>query len=235
VSRSRCRRPRRPYRDPGRTQQDLPHLQSPYAERDERTANRQTLFPARLLDRRNALIQAPITAQEASTVNVRAALKGQYHGALAMLKQAVERCPDHLWLSGEHPRTVWRVAYHTLFYTDLYMQSGEGDFQPWHRHREESNSLAELPWPPHDMPKVCEPYTKDEVLQYLAIVDGKVDETVDRLDLDAPDCGFWWYDMPKLDHQIMNIRHIQQHAGQLSELEYAAGVDLDWVGRSKQS
>jgi len=37
--------------------------------------------------------------------------------------------------------------------------------------------------------------------------------------------------MPKLDHQIMNIRHIQQHAAQLEErIRSATGVAPDWIG-----
>ena len=31
----------------------------------------------------------------------------------------------------------------------------------------------------------------------------------------------------------MNIRHIQQHVGQLTELSYQAGVDLDWIGQGQ--
>ena len=33
---------------------------------------------------------------------VRAALKTQYHAALAMLRQAIELCPDAIWRSDEH-------------------------------------------------------------------------------------------------------------------------------------
>ncbi len=58
-----------------------------------------------------------------------------------------------------------------------------------------------------------------------------VDAAVDGLDLEAPECGFWWYKLPKLDHQINNIRHIQHHAALLSgRLRQATGTDVEWVG-----
>jgi hypothetical protein len=37
--------------------------------------------------------------------------------------------------------------------------------------------------------------------------------------------------MTKLSHQIMNVRHIQGHVGQLSELLMQRGIDTDWVSR----
>ncbi len=57
--------------------------------------------------------------------------------------------------------------------------------------------------------------------------------TVDHLDLAAGETGFSWYkNMGKLSHQLMNLRHIQGHVGQLSELLMAKGIDTDWVARS---
>jgi len=38
--------------------------------------------------------------------------------------------------------------------------------------------------------------------------------------------------MSKLSHQIMNLRHIQGHVGQLSELLMAKGIDTDWTAKS---
>lgn len=160
-------------------------------------------------------------------MDVRQALKGQYHAALAMLKQCIERCPDDLWTAGDRPRSFWRTAYHALFFTHLYLQPSEADFVPWELHRDGYQDIWPDEWPDDKRPV---PYSKDELLQYWSQCDGMVDPVVDKLDLDSPTTGFHWYDMPKLDHQIMNIRHIQGHVGQLSELLMAAGVDTDWVG-----
>lgn len=165
-------------------------------------------------------------------MNIQNALKSQYHAALAMLRETIQRCPDNLWTAGQEPRPFWRIAYHALFYTHLYLQPNEAAFQPWEKSREECQFLDRLPWHPHDMPKTFPPYSQQEILEYWRLCDAIVDESVDRLDLASQECGFPWYSMPKLDHQIMNIRHVQQHTGQLSEILNQAGVDTDWIGTS---
>jgi hypothetical protein len=165
-------------------------------------------------------------------MNVQAALKTQYHAALAMLKATIDQCPDELWAGGNHPVAFWRVAYHTLFFTHLYLQPDEASFRPWEHHREEGQFLGPLPWPPHRQPKVGPPYTKAQILEYWGVCDAMVDGAVDALDLSAPQCGFPWYNLPKLDHQINNIRHIQHHAALLAgRLRQTAGTDIQWVGR----
>ena len=40
-------------------------------------------------------------------------------------------------------------------------------------------------------------------------------DALNTLDLTHPESGYSWYTMPKLEHQIVNIRHIQHHAAQL--------------------
>lgn len=161
-------------------------------------------------------------------MNIKAALNGQYHGALAMLKQAIEDCPDDLWNGGPYAVPFWRVAYHTLYFTHLYLQPNLEAFQPWAHHREDYH---DLPWPPGSGPTIADPYTKQQLLDYWQICDSMIDAAVDRLDLDAPDCGIPWHKgMPKLDHQLHNIRHIQHHTAFLSaRLRTANGTEVRWV------
>ncbi|HET6382928.1 MAG TPA: DinB family protein [Armatimonadota bacterium] len=163
-------------------------------------------------------------------MDIRAALKSQYHAALAMLPQAIDRSPDEIWTAGDHPRTFWRIAYHALFYTVFYLQPDVDAFRAWEKVRLGGNTLSGIPWPPHDEPRDSPPYTKQEMLDYWQLCDTMIDEAVDRLDLDSPECGFPWYHMPKLDHQMMNIRHIQQHVGQLAERLCPTDTDPEWVG-----
>lgn len=57
-----------------------------------------------------------------------------------------------------------------------------------------------------------------------------VAQKLDEMDLAAAKCGFWWYRMGKLEHQIVNIRHIQHHAAILSaRLRTEVGVGVKWV------
>ncbi len=166
-------------------------------------------------------------------MDLRVAIKSQYHAGLEMLRQAIDRCPDELWTAGGHPSQYWQIAYHALFFTHLYLQPDEKAFRPWEHHREEHQFLEHVPWPPHHPPRLGQPYTKAEVLEYWQVCDGMIDAGVDRLDLDAPQCGFWWYDLPKLDHQLMNTRHIQHHAGQLDDRLRLARGEIGWVGGKK--
>jgi hypothetical protein len=168
--------------------------------------------------------------------NLRTILKSQYRAALAMLGQALERCPDDLWAHDSHPNPFWHVAYHALFYTHLYLQPGEADFRPWGKHRNEYQFLGPLPWPPHRLPNIGEPYSKAEIQEYLGICDGMIGAAVDRLDLQAPQCGFWWYSVSKLEHQLVSIRHLQHHTAQLADrLRARAGIGIDWVGGKSEA
>lgn len=161
-------------------------------------------------------------------MDIRAALKCQYHGALAMLKHAIELCPDAMWNDAVYPTPYWQVAYHTLYFTHLYLQPNLESFTPWERHRGEHH---DLPWPAGSGPKINDPYTKADLLEYWAICDGMVDGCVDRLDLDADDCGMPWHKgMPKLPHQMHNIRHVQHHTALLAgRLRLANVAEVPWV------
>jgi hypothetical protein len=157
---------------------------------------------------------------------LRSALKSQYRAALAMLRAAIRQCPDGLWTSGAgHANPFWRIAYHTLYYTDLYLQPNNRAFRPWEHHR---RGIQHMDSP---VPKTGRPYTKAEVLTYWNICESLVDHAVDALDLTSAQSGFSWYKIPKIEHQLVNIRHIQYHQAQLADrLRAATGTGVDWAG-----
>jgi hypothetical protein len=98
-------------------------------------------------------------------MDVRSALKSQYHGALKALREAIEKCPDAMWNDpADGCAPFWRVAYHALFYTHFYLQQDQHAFTPWARHRDEANFLGSLPWENNRPPRPCEPYTRADVL-----------------------------------------------------------------------
>lgn len=178
----------------------------------------------------------PMGTQQSSDRDLRQALKEQYHAGLAMLAECVEKCPESMWREGTHPRAFWRIAFHAAYFTHLYLGQNEECFQPWPGRTEGIHpGLWEPPYPvePYELPEEAEVYGKPEILDYLRFVDGRVDPTVDELDLAAAETGFGWYpNMGKLSHQLMNLRHLQGHVGQLSELLMAKGIDTDWVSRA---
>lgn len=161
---------------------------------------------------------------------VKPALKEQYHAGLAMLRECIVACPEDLWTAGKHPRNFWRIAFHVIRGTHQYLVQTEADFVPWERDIEDAFDLWEDAEPP-----VREAYSQVELLEYLDQVIGMVDETVDGLDLETMDSGFSWYPtVGKLEHQILNIRHLGVHTGQLEELLDARAIDYGWVTRVRR-
>lgn len=161
-------------------------------------------------------------------------LKSQYHAALEMLGEAIELCPEDLWYSREPTNSFWQVAYHALFFTHLYLQPNEAAFRPWERHQSEvqhPDGIAGPPDPASDLPLIPNPYSKAEALAYWRVCSEMVDGAVDALDLESEESGFSWYQVPKLEHQIVNLRHIQHHTAQLADrLRASVDAGVRWVG-----
>lgn len=160
----------------------------------------------------------------------KALIQSQYHATLDMLKEAIRVCPADLWIDPSFTNAFWHVAYHAIFYTHLYLSERLESFVPWSKGRPEYEFLGDkLPWPPHNKPNVGEPYTKDEVLEYMAFCRQQVDAKVAALDLEA-ESGFDWLPFSKLELQFYNIRHTQHHTGQLSErLRTQTDTGINWI------
>ena len=161
---------------------------------------------------------------------IRSALKSQYHASLAMLRAAIRRCPDDLWTSsGRHANPFWRIAYHTLYYTHLYLQPNNWVFRPWEHHQ---RGIQRMRTPL----KTKRLYAKAEVLAYWSICESMVDDAVDALDLNDPQSGFSWYKVPKMEHQIINIRHVQYHQAQLADrLRVSTGAGANWADARRRA
>lgn len=168
---------------------------------------------------------------------VRTMLRSQYHSALGMLREAVELCPEELWYDDGPTNAFWQVAYHALFFAHFYLQPNAAAFRPWSRHQshvQHEDGIAGPPNPESDLPLIPNPYSRAEVMEYWAECSAMVDEGVTALDLWSEDSGFWWYRVPKLEHQMVNIRHIQHHAAQLADrLRSAGDHGVKWIGSSR--
>jgi hypothetical protein len=167
-------------------------------------------------------------------VGLRGILRSQYHAALAMLRESIERCPEELWYSDTRANSFWQIAYHTLFFAHMYLHPTEADFRPWEGHQsrvQHPDGIAGPADPDSSLPLVPNPYSQQEVLAYWSVCARMVDPAVEALDLQSGDSGFSWYRVSKLEHQIVNIRHIQHHAAQLADrLRSSADVGIRWIG-----
>ena len=165
---------------------------------------------------------------------LRTMLKSQYHAALAMLRDAIERCPDDVWFDRKPENACWQLAYHTLFFAHVYLLPNKAAFRPWEGHQADVQHPDGIPGPADPasrLPLIPEPYTRAQALAYWNVCDEMVDGCVDALDLQSPDSGFSWYKIPKLEHQFVSLRHIQHHTAQLADrLRAAAGIGVRWIG-----
>ncbi len=60
----------------------------------------------------------------------RAAIRRQFHAAIDMLGNAIEACPNTVWF-GRERGAFWYLAFHVLFFLDLYLSSeDESRFRP---------------------------------------------------------------------------------------------------------
>ena len=161
-------------------------------------------------------------------------LKSQYGASLAMLRASTEACPDALWYDATPKNAFWQVAYHTLFFMHLYLQPDEQAFRPWPGHQanvQHADGIGGDADPGSALPRIPSPYSKSDVLAYCDFCERMLDDAVECLDLESTTSGFYWYPMSKLEHQLVNIRHVQHHAAQLADrLRAHLGIGVSWVG-----
>lgn len=163
-----------------------------------------------------------------------AIINSQFHAALDMLEQTIQRCPDSLWYDDAPQNRAWHIAYHALFYVHLYLQPTEADFVPWARHRENYNVMGgRLGYPPFTEVVIDQPYSQAELLDYLAFVRSEVDRCTAAMALDGPS-GFGWLPFGKLELQFYSLRHLMMHIGEIADRLGAQGIDVDWRGAKKQ-
>jgi hypothetical protein len=169
---------------------------------------------------------------------MRSILASQYHAALAMLRDPIDRCPEDLWLDTTHRNAFWQIAYHTLFFTHLYMGKDRAAFRSWAEHQadvQQEDGFASDTDDASGRPMIPSPYTKNQVLAYWAFCDAMVDPFVAAVDLRSPESGFYWYTESKLEHQFINIRHIQHHAAQLADrLRATHDLGTPWVSSRRR-
>ena len=84
-----------------------------------------------------------------------------------------------------------------------------------------------IQWPtPHPAPDMS-PYAPEEVLEYVDYCQEQANNFLPKLDFDGPS-GFHWWAFGKRELQIYNLRHLQQHIGELAERLGAQGIEVPW-------
>lgn len=160
--------------------------------------------------------------EESDAVN---SIVSQYRASLAMLRQAIEMCPEYLWLDSNYRNRYWHIAYHTLFYTHLYVNASEAEFTPWEKHQPACRLLGGS----SEKGVIPDPYSKADLLDYHQICCEQVEDKVPKLPLDGSS-GFDWLPFKRLELHFYNIGHLQHHTGQLAErLRTVCDIGVAWV------
>jgi hypothetical protein len=120
----------------------------------------------------------------------------------------------------------WYVAYHTLFWLDLYLSGGvEGFVPPVPYNIDELDPRGVLP------ERI---YSRDELLNYLNHCHKKCQVTIERLTDDKAHqvCHITWAKdgISFAELLVDNMRHVQEHGAQLNMLlGQRAGISTGWV------
>jgi hypothetical protein len=160
------------------------------------------------------------------------AIRRQLGAALDMIEAAVAACPEELWSeSGSAPAWAdrgvvgfWYVAYHALFWLDLYLSGAVEGFTP-----PAPFDLLELD-PSGRLPD--RPYERAEIAAYVGHCRRKVAAALAELDerRAAEECVFSWGRVPYGELLLYTLRHTQHHAGQLNLLlRQGAGRSPGWI------
>ncbi len=148
-------------------------------------------------------------------MDIKQILQSQYLAALAMLKQAIVKCPPEAWDDPQDKDRFWFVAYHTLRFAHQYLKARDKGFPRWEQRL-------------HSQPG--SPFSKEEILERCAMVERDVAEQIPVMNLNEK-TGATGNLANKLELQIYNIRHIQQHTGELYEKLSAYPVKLGWASQ----
>jgi hypothetical protein len=159
----------------------------------------------------------------------------QFGAAIDMLGNALHACPDELWRerlwntpSGRSEFSqFWYIVYHALFWLDLYLTGAEEGFAP-----PPPFTLIEQN---ADGPLPDRPYSKDDLQAFLDYCRQKCQATIEALTDEAAQrrCRFGWGEVSFAELLLYNMRHVQEHAAQLSLMLGQKGVSApDWVTRA---
>jgi hypothetical protein len=162
----------------------------------------------------------------------------QFGAAIGMLENALRACPDELWSARlwsdprERPEfsEFWYIAYHTLFWLDLYLSGSIEGFAP-----PAPFTLDEID-PAGLLPE--RRYTREELQSYLVHGRQKCWTTIATLTDDKAHqrCKFSWGEVSYAELLLDNMRHVQEHAAQLNLfLGQQIGLAARWVAQANNS
>ncbi len=156
----------------------------------------------------------------------------QMKAALATMSQCIVGCPSEDWHEAHRDYPFSQVVFHTLFFTDYYLQVDGAGFkeQSFHRaHPALFQDYEELEWnAPVNLydRALCARYLDFCVEKAEAVIGSDTEKT-----LFGPS-GFAGKEFTRAELYVYVTRHIQHHAAQLGlRVQMQTGNELEWVHR----
>lgn len=155
----------------------------------------------------------------------------QFEAAYCTLHMCIESCPDPVWDSPVGNYAFCRLAFHTLFFADLYLGPNKESLKRQPFHRDNKPFFRDYEELEDRAPKLL--YDKEPIESYLKHCREKARQAiaVETTDTLIAPCGFGHKVFSRAELHVYNIRHIQHHAAQLSlRLRIGPSVSIPWVG-----
>ncbi len=166
-----------------------------------------------------------------------------FAASIDMLKNAIEMCPDELWLNN---KKFFYMAYHCAVFTDYYLTIPPTNFFPPLAYT--LTESADIPEDAIDDVVPNKIYSRAELTEYIATVRQKcrkvivnlTEETMDKSwiagneDVDLSLSGMDALKYSTLEILFYNMRHVQHHAAQLNlMLRQAINTAPDYVSEAE--
>ena len=143
-------------------------------------------------------------------------LKLQYGKVLNLMQKTVEQFDADLWLDGGYGDPAWRIAYHGLYYTNLYLAPTAADLVPWPGEKEQIQALKGGRDSPREPAAAEGSYSREDILQFISHIRVLLEGYLDGFRPEQ-DCWPHWYDENRMEFHLNNLRHLQHHIGALVE------------------
>lgn len=141
----------------------------------------------------------------------------QYTKAFDLMEKVISQYDEDLWIDSEnYGDAAWQVAYHGLFYTNLYLAPSSEKHIPWSGEREDYHKLRGGKDAPEKGVDLEKSFSKTEMLDYLEHIRSHMETYLEGFEPED-DCWPYWYEEKQMEFHFNNLRHLESHRGALME------------------